>query len=176
MAPNELGGAELIKTPATDPKTVIGRTITLPVSDVIKEVDADKYYMKISLKITSLNGKKASTVFNGFGCMREHILRLIRKRNQKIHAIFNVKTKDGWLLRITYLAVLTRNVPTTLQKELRRFIIEKITNEAKKLGVYELVKKVIDTKIQAEIKKEGSKLYPVRFSEVEKIKVLSMPQ
>ena len=171
LAPDELGGVELVQTPSMDPKAVIGRNVVLPINEIMKD-KLDKFYMKIRLKITTIEDHNAKTVFNGFECMREHIMRFIRKRSQKVEVIFNAKTKDGWLLRITYLGVLNRNVPETIEREFRRFVEKQISEYVKQHSVYEFVKDIVNSKIQMTIKKEGSKIYPVRFSEVEKIKVL----
>jgi len=40
----------------------------------------------------------------------------------------------------------------------------------------DFLKKIISTEIQMRIKREGSKIYPVRFSEVARIKVLRSPE
>jgi hypothetical protein len=47
---------------------------------------------------------------------------------------------------------------------------------ASKSTMSEMVRKVLTTEMQMMLKKSGSKIYPVRFSEIARIKVLKSPE
>lgn len=174
MAPKELGAKLLGQTPTTDPKSLVGRSIEVGVPDITG--DNSKYYMKVSVIISNIEGKTCLTSFNGFECMREHLLRMVRKRNQKVENVFDVVTKDGWLLRIKTWAILNGRPASTAANKMRQFTMKFFNEFASKNNMNDMIRKIFTTEIQMRIKKEGSKIYPVRFSEVARIKVLRSPE
>ena len=174
MAPKELGARVLGQTPTTDPKSLVGRNIEVGVPDITG--DNSKYYMKVSVIISNIEGKTCLTSFNGFECMREHLLRMVRKRNQKVENVFDVVTKDGWLLRIKPWTILNGRPASTVANRMRLFTKNFFNEFASKNNMNDMVRKIFTTEIQMRIKREGSKIYPVRFSEVARIKVLRSPE
>jgi len=163
----------LAETPATDPKSVIGRNIEVSVAELLN--DQKKYYMKLIFKLTDISGKTVYTRFNGFECTRDHVFRMVRKRTQKTEIIHYVNTKDGWKLQITMYVILNRNTTTTIQTTVRKKTIEIIENFAKNSEINDFVKAIVSGALQAKVKKECSKIYPVRISEVIKVEVIKTP-
>lgn len=170
LAPKSFDGIILAQTPTTDSKSLRGRNIE--VNAMRLTGDPRKQHMKLSFIVDSIEGKTVMTKFNGFECVREHILRMIRKRNKKVQSVFNATTKDNWLLKVTFLSMLKGTPGKEVQKSFRKFMTNTFIEAAKRSTVNELVRNVLNTKLQMSIKKEGNKIYPVRFCEVEKIRVL----
>jgi small subunit ribosomal protein S3Ae len=170
LAPEEFGGMVLAQTPAIDPKTVAGRVVEVAVSDLLR--DKAKYYMKMKFKVNKVSEKDARTVFNGFECIREHIFRMVRKRNDKVKTTFDVQTKDNWSLKVTSIAILRGNARASAVKGVRLLSEDIIKKTAEKSNVDELVKNVVNNSLQARIKKEGCKIHPIRFCDITKIKVM----
>ncbi len=94
---------------------------------------------------------------------------------QKIEVIGDVKTRDDWILQISSVAVMNRNVEKNIQRKVRAWINNLLTETAGRSGVDDLVKFIIAGSIQHKVKKQGSKIYPVRFFEITKIEVLKAP-
>ncbi len=174
LAPSELGSRVLGQTPTTDPKSLMGRNMTVGIPDLVG--DRSKYYMRIQVKIIKIDDKTCLTSFAGFECAREHLLRMVRKGNKKVENVFDVVTKDGWFLRLKPWAVLNGTPPSTVSTDMRIFMKNFFNEFAGKNPMSELVRKIISTELQMRVKREGSKIYPVRFSEVAKIKVLKSPE
>lgn len=174
LAPGDLGAKLIGQTPTTDPKSILGRNINVSVAEITG--DKKKYHMKVTLKINKIEGKTCLTSFNGFECMREHLMRMVRKRKQKVESIFDTNTKDGWFLKIKFLVMLNGNTTTTIQKRVREFVRKEITNLTRNSTMRDFLKRVLSTEVQMKIKKEGSKIYPIRFSEVARIKVMRSPK
>lgn len=173
MAPGDLGAKMLGQTPTTDPKSLIGRNMEVGIPELTG--DRNKYYMKINVKIIRIEGKNCLTSFSGFECAREHLLRMVRKRNQKVESVFDVVTRDGWFLRIKPWTILNGNPPASAESGMRHFTKNFFNEFASKNTMGDLIRKIISTELQMRIKREGSKIYPVRFSEVARIKVLKSP-
>ncbi len=164
---------QLTETPTTDPATLVGRNLEIGVSELLGQ--PQKYYMKVFFKITDISGKNAFTRFNGYATTREYLYRMVRKRNQKVESVDTIDTKDGWRIQVTSVAILNRNAFAEISNKVRRVMVGHITDTAKKAGMDDLLKKVIEGSLQKEVRKIGSKIYPVRFCEVSKIEVVKAP-
>jgi small subunit ribosomal protein S3Ae len=174
LAPRELGAKLLGQSPATDPKSLMGRNMEVGVPEITG--DNSKYYMKVNIKITAIEGKTCLTSFNGLECTRDHLLRMVRKRNQKVESIVDVNTTDGWTLRIKPWTILNGKPPSTVETKVRHLVANFFNDFASKSTMNEMVRKVLTTEMQMMLKKSGSKVYPVRFSEIARIKVLKSPE
>ena len=162
----------MAETPSTDPDSIVGRKIDVPASFLFD--DKTKNYMKISFVVTSLNDKTANTAFGGLSCNREFIFRSIRKRSQKLDAIGEVLTKDNWKLQVTVTAILNRNIESNIQTKARKFILNSLSDAAKESTMDDFVKTAVSGAYQKKMRKDGSKIYPLRFAEISKIEVLKV--
>jgi len=173
LAPRMFNEMHLAETPTTDPATLVGRNLEIGVSELLGQ--PAKYYMKLVFKITDVDSRNAYTRFNGYSTTREHLYRVVRKHAQKVQSIDIFDTKDGWKLQITSIAILNRNTDSNIQKKVRQIMVAHIEESAKKLGTDDLVKRILEGTLQRDIRKLGSKVYPVRFCEIAKIEVMKAP-
>lgn len=172
LAPEMFNNVKLAETPAIDPKMVIGRTIESNVAELTGQ--ANNYYMNIKFKIINIEGNIANTNFWEFSCAKEHLFRIIRKRSQKVRTISNVITKDGVKLQMVSLAILNRNTDIEIQRKVRALIVEELEKRTKETDLNNLIRSISSGILQKEIRKLGNKIYPIRFSEIERIEVLDM--
>jgi len=77
LSPPELGSKVLYQTPSTDPASLIGRNINVPVSEVTGE--RSKYFVRLKFRIADVKGSNAQTIHNGMQCMNEYLSRIVRK-------------------------------------------------------------------------------------------------
>jgi small subunit ribosomal protein S3Ae len=164
----------LSETPAIDSSAVLGRRISVNVSQLTGQ--SSKYYMNLFFKVNNVEGKQASTVFDGYNCTRDYLFHVVRKRTDKVRHIKDVITKDGWKLQVTALLILNRKTNTNVKNGIRKIIDEQLEASAKKNGIELFIKEVMAGSIQKEMKRIGNKTYPVRFSEIENIEVLKSPE
>lgn len=174
LAPKDMEAAVLGETPTTDPKTLVGRNIEFGAQDVLGR--RAKNYMKMRAKITGIEGKTCLTAFNGFECTRDHLARMVRKRNRKVEGVFVAGTKDGWELRIKPCLILAGIPPADVGSKIRNFSRDFIAGFAGKNTMGNVIRKILSTELQMMLKKQASKIYPVRFSEIARIKVLRSPE
>lgn len=173
LSPKIFGENYLAETPTTDPKSLIGRNIEVNVAELTNQ--ANKYYMKLKFKINRVDGKTAYTQFDGYVILKEYLFRVIRKGTQKVQLIKELETKDKWKLQITATVVLNRNTNAEIQKKVRKFIEDYLSERAQASTIDDFITGVINSVYQRNIKKKESKTYPIRFSEIEKIEVLKAP-
>ena len=171
LAPRNFGGNVIAETPVLDPKMLLGRSIDVNMADLTGK--ASKFYMNLKFRINGIEGKNASTEFSGYYCLREHLFRVVRKRCQKVRTVDNVETKDNWKLQVTTLIILNRRTNAKVETMERKLISDYLRGFANNSGIEDFVKATINGIVQKHIRKEGSRIYPVRFSEIESIEVLS---
>ena len=161
------------ETPATNPKTLTGRNIEVSLSDLTDQRGRDFY--RVLLAVDRVEGRSAYTRFNGYNALKEHVTRMVRKRSQKIDSIMYLETKDKWRIQVSTVAVLNRNTEVSVRKKVRAHIEKALEEHARKSSMDDFVKSVVSTNLQRSIKKSGTKIYPIRFCEIAKIEVKSIP-
>ncbi len=160
----------LYETPTTDTTYLVGRTVEATASQLTS--DKTRGHIKLLFKIDDIKEKSAHTLFHGLVCNQEYIYRNIRSGLQKLEAIDTVDTKDGWKLQITISMILNRNAETMIQKKSRKYTIDFLKDCASKSSLEEFVKNIVSGTYQKKMKKDGSRIYPVRFLEIGKIEVI----
>jgi small subunit ribosomal protein S3Ae len=172
VSPAEFGGNILYQTPSTDPESLIGRNVSVPASEVTG--DRSKYYMWLKFKISEVNGSNANTIPNGFQCTSEYLSRMVRKKRDKIEITHVVMTKDGWKIRIKPILIMTRNISSSIKTDIRNSLVSYLEESAKNMTMVETIQEIIKGSYQMKMKKQLSKIYPVRFTEVGRIKILEI--
>lgn len=168
------GNAVIAETPAIDSSAIMGRRIEVNVSQLTGQ--ASKYYMSMGFRIDGVDGRKASTRFDGYSCSRDYLFHVVRKRTDKVRHIWAVETKDGWKLQVVALLILNRKTDANIKNKVRKLIDEQLDSAAKRSGIDDFVREVITGALQKEMKRLGNKIYPIRFSEIEKIEVVGAPE
>ena len=161
----------MYETPATDPSSIVGRTVEVFAPQLTG--DKTRSHIKLLFRVDEVKEKSATTQFYGLECLPEYVYRNIRAGLQKLEAIDTVDTKDNWKLQITASYILNSQVNVNIQKNSRKFIINFLKAEAAKSTLEEFVKSVVAGAYQKKIKKDGSRVYPVRFLEISKIEVVN---
>ncbi len=145
-------------------------------------------YKKIKLIVDdteSSSGKLAVTNFYGMDTTKDHLCSLIRKWHSIIEASVDAKTNDGFILRFFPIAFTQRNkyqlkATTYAQrsqvKQIRRKMAEIITREVSKSSLRDLVVKLIQEKIPAEITQQAKKIFPIQNCIIRKVKTVKRPR
>ena len=170
LSPKMFNEKKMAETPCTDPKSLIGRVIEVSLGDLTGQ--PTKHYMKFMFKIIKTENKNATTQFDGYSIIKDFLMRNVRKCSQKVTLISYFDTRDGWRLQITTTSIMNRNTDVNLQKKLRRVILDVLTRDISKSSIDDFVRVLIAGNMQRSIKKEGSKIYPVKFTEIEKVEVI----
>jgi small subunit ribosomal protein S3Ae len=174
FSPRMFGENVIGETPTTNPKTLIGRNIEVSLSDLLG-VKAKGFY-RVVLKVDNIDNKVAHTRFEGYSTLKEHIMRVVRKRSQKIENILYVKTKNDWRLQVSSIAILNRNTETAVKKKVRDYVTKSLQEKASSSSIDDFLKAIISGNLQRFIKKSGSRVYPIRFFEIAKIEVKGVPE
>lgn len=173
LAPELFNNISLGTIPADDPDKLIGRVMETTLYDVTGDIS--QVHVKLYFQIIKVEGDKAYTWFKGHELARDYMRSLIRRKSSKIQGIFDITTKDGYVLRITTVALTSYRCKSSQKRAIRRIMRDYITSRAPELTLAELVSETLSYKISNEIAERARKIYPIRRVEVYKTKLLMVP-
>jgi len=161
-----------------------GRIIELSLADLNKG-DDENSFRKISLRIDEVAGKNCLTNFHGMDFTSYKLRSLVRKWQTLIEAHVDVRTTDGYLLRLFAIGF-TKKRPNQVkkttyaqsaqQREIRKKMFEVMQREAGSCDLKQLVAKLVPEVIGREIEKASQSVYPLQSCYVRKVKILKAPK
>jgi small subunit ribosomal protein S3Ae len=149
--------------------------------------DESQGYRKIRLVAEDVQGMDVLTNFHGMDITRDKLCSLIRKWQTLIEANLDVKTTDGYVLRVfcigftkkqqNQVANSTCYAQSGQIRNIRKKMFDIIT-EAAKCDLKELVQKFISSpeSISLEIEKACNSIFPLQNVFIRKVKVLKKPK
>jgi small subunit ribosomal protein S3Ae len=165
--------------------TLLGRVFTLSHGD-LKPKAEEEYFRKFKLRCEEVDAKSREvlTTFYGMDFSTDRLRSLVRKWHSLIEANVDVKTTDGYTLRLFCIGF-TRSRPnqgrktsyaqTAQIKRLRKIMIDKISEEAH-TDIPNLVTKLMNESIGREIEKAANGIYPLANVCIRKVKMLKNPK
>merc|ERR1719497_242490 len=160
-----------------------GRVMEVNLADLNN--DEDQSFKKIKLCVEGVQGRNCLTDFHALDITRDKMCSLIKKWHTLIESHADVKTLDGYLVRMFVLAF-TKRRPDQVKtncfaqsaqiRKIRKKMTEIMTNEAGKVQLRDLVKKLIPESIGKEIEKQTQGIYPLKDVLVRKVKILKKPK
>jgi small subunit ribosomal protein S3Ae len=172
-APSYLGGVFIAEVPAAEPQKLLMRTLEVSLYDLTKDIS--HLPIKLKFQIHKVDGLQAFTRFKGLELTRDYLRSLVRKGTSKVAAVAEVKTKDGWVMRVTVLAVTTHRIGTAQKSALRKRMIETLMKKASEMDIGQFLKEALEGVMAADLFVAGKKIAPLRKVELAKIKVLRYP-
>jgi len=177
VAPPYFGNVELGAVPVDEPEKLIGRVIDSTLYDVTS--DFAHQYLKMYFQITEVEGKTARTMFKGHEYSRDYLRSLVRRRTTKVDGIFNLTTKDGYVLRVAVSALTLTRIRTSQEKTIRTIMEKIIEEKASTLTLDQIAQEMVLGKIASDIYNEAKKIVPLRHVGIRKSKLvtqLAQPQ
>ncbi|EFP91772.1 ribosomal 40S subunit protein S1B [Puccinia graminis f. sp. tritici] len=160
-----------------------GRIIELSLADLNK--DEEQAFRKIKLRVDEVQGKNCLTNFHGMDFTSDKLRSLVRKWQTLIEAHIDIRTTDGYILRLFTIAF-TKRRPNQIKKttyakssqirEIRQKMFEIINRETSTCDLKELVSKFVPEVIGREIEKACQGIYPLQNVYVRKAKILKAPK
>ncbi|CAI5708672.1 unnamed protein product [Hyaloperonospora brassicae] len=160
-----------------------GRVFEVCLADLNK--DEDQAFRKIRLCAEEIQGNQIITGFHGMDFTRDKLCSLIRKWQTLIEAFVDVKTTDGYLVRLFCIAF-TKKRPNQIKKTtyaktaqiraIRKKMTSIMTEEASKCDIKDLFLKFVPEIIGKEIEKATQGIYPLQNVYIRKCKILKKPK
>jgi small subunit ribosomal protein S3Ae len=160
-----------------------GRICEANLGDLNK--DEDQSFRKMKFEIQDTQGRQCLTDFYGMDMTRDKLCSLVRKWQSLIEAHVDVKTADGYTLRMFAIGF-TKRQPNSNKancyangsqiRKIRRKMVEIMTTEASKLPLRDLVKRFVTEAIGKEIEKQTKGVYPLKDCFIRKVKMIKKPK
>lgn len=167
-----------------------GRVVEVSCADLMK--DEERSFRKIKLRVDEISGKNCLTNFHGMDFTSDKLRSLVKKWQSLIECHMDVKTTDGYLLRLFVIAFTSRRrnqvrkttyAQSAQIRQIRKKMFDIIQQESTSCDLKELVSKLIassspqaqDT-IGYRIEKACQGIYPLQNVYVRKVKILKSPK
>merc|ERR1712113_1276645 len=109
--------------------------------------------------------------FHGMDMTRDKLCSLVRKWQTLIEATVDVKTTDGYLLRVFCMGFTKK-----LSKHIRKKMVDIMAKQVSGEDLKAVVLKLIPDSIGKDIEKECLDIYPLHDVHIRKVKVLKKPK
>ena len=160
-----------------------GRVFEVCLADLNK--DEEQSYRKIKLCVEDIQGYNVVTNFHGMDMTRDKLCSLIKKWQSIIEASVDVRTTDGYLVRMFAIAF-TKKMPNQLSKTcyasggqqriIRQKMMSIMSTEGSKCDLKDLVKKLLPEVLAREIERTCAGVFPIKDCFIRKVKVLKKPK
>jgi len=164
--------------------SLMGRVFEVSLAD-LKANSEDDAFRKFRLKVQDVQGKQCLTNFHGMDMASDKLRSLIRKWHSLIEAHADVKTTDGYTLRLFCIGFTRSRMNQTKKtsyaqssqiRAIRKKMVEIMNREASTVDLNELVSKFITEVIGKEIEKSTQGIYPLQNVFIRKVKVVRTPK
>jgi len=160
-----------------------GRVFTVSLADLQK--DEDQAHRKIKLICEDVQGTRALTNFYGMDLTTDKYRSLVKKWQTLIEAHVDVKTTDGYHLRMFAIGFTKRRpnqvrkttyAQTSQVRQIRKKMMDIMTREATTCELKDLVTKFIPESIGKQIEAACQGIYPLQSVYVRKVKLIKAPK
>jgi small subunit ribosomal protein S3Ae len=191
LAPSVFETREACLTPVTksaggrkESNRLKGRVFEISLADLKTDMP-EMSWRKIQLQVEAIEGSKCYTSFYGMSMTRDRLCHIVKKWQSTIESFVDVKTQDGYFLRIFALAFTQRRktqlkatcYASSCQKaKIRKKMREIIVEEAKSCNLKQVAGKFVDRIIEQRIGKECNKIFPLQNIYLKRVKMLKKPR
>ncbi len=172
-APEMFNRAVLGETPAEDEGKLMGRVTEVTVQDLTG--DFSKMHIKVQFNVDGVKGSEVSTAYMGHDMTADYVRRLTRRKRSRIDGTFDVKTKDGAILRVKPMAITDRRIQASKQTAIRKVMHRVVYEKARGASFTDFVKNMILGDMAREIAMACKAIQPIFRVEVRRSELLKAP-
>lgn len=173
LASSAFASSEIGITLASDESKLYNRVIETSLSDLIG--DFSFLHIKLYFEIIEVDNSVCKTIFKGHELSRDYIRSLIRRGSTLIDGIFNVTTKDGYVLRVSVIVITKHRAKTSQVRAIRKIGRDIVLSKGMELNFDEFVQQMVLGKIASDIYNSAKKIYPLKKVEISKSKLILRP-
>ncbi|MBI2547542.1 MAG: hypothetical protein HYW23_03795 [Candidatus Aenigmarchaeota archaeon] len=171
ISPKLFGEQEVAKTIANSPDGLVGRTINLSAVELTDDIN--KYFLTLKLKITSVNGDKASTQFSGSEILQDYLSRMVLRRIRRLDAVQDLTTSDNVKIRVKSLVIVSKKTKSSVALKIKEFVEQAMKKHVESITLDEFLQSMLSNEIKSKVMREGRVIYPIRNFEIRKTEILS---
>lgn len=173
VSPPYFGGVEVGSAPSSDLSKMTGRVVETTLYEITGQLSES--HIKLYFRISGLKGVRADTVFVGHEYQRDYLRSLVRRGSSRVDDILNVKTKDGYMLRVSVVVFTVSRIRSSTKVTLRKLMRSKVRDKSEQLNFDQFIQEIVLGKVASEIYNEGKSICPLRHVGIRKSKLISIP-
>lgn len=160
-----------------------GRVAEFNMSDLAQ--NNEDSFKKIKLEVQDIAGRGCLTDFHGLSLTRDKFHQMIRKRHSLIEAKADVKTADGYVVRLFVIAF-TKDTKEQVKvfsyaqsaqiKKIRGRIVDLLNKTVGAGSLKDLVNLLVSNKLEGDIKAACQSIFPLDPVHVQKVKLVRKPK
>jgi small subunit ribosomal protein S3Ae len=163
--------------------SLLGRVFEASLGD-LKTNGEEEAFRKFRFRVEEVQGSQCLTNFYGMDLTTDKLRSLVRKWQTLIETHVDVKTVDGYMLRLFVIAFTKRRpnqgtktsyAQSSQIRQIRKKMVEIIQRESA-VDLTELVTKLVSEVIGREIEKSTQGIYPLKDVMIRKVKMLRSPK
>ncbi|KRT79405.1 ribosomal protein, partial [Oryctes borbonicus] len=161
------------------------RVFEVSLADLQSDSDAERSFRKFRLIAEDVQGRNVLTNFHGMDLTTDKLRSMVKKWQTLIEASADVKTTDGYLLRVFCIGFTNKDQQSqrktcyaqhTQVRMIRKKMVEIITRDITGSDLKEVVNKLLPDSIAKDIEKACQGTYPLHDVYIRKVKVLKKPR
>jgi len=161
------------------------RVFEVSLADLQSDNDAERSFRKFRLIAEEVQGKHVLTNFHGMDLTTDKLRSMVKKWQTLIEASADVKTSDGYLLRVFCIGFTNKDQMSqrktcyaqhTQVRAIRKKMVEIINRDIGGSELKEVVNKLIPDSIAKDIEKACQGIYPLHDVYIRKVKVMKKPR
>jgi small subunit ribosomal protein S3Ae len=173
-APAYLNRAIVGNTMAGDPSLLLGRNVETTVGELTN--DMTKNNTKVILRINNVVGETATTDLVGHELTTDYIRSIVKRQTSRIDANIEVRTKDGYVIRVKPTCFTIKRARSSQIKAIREVMIDIVKRRAMESDFENFMQEAILGRLSAAIYRQAKFIYPLRRVEIRKTYVEAMPK
>uniref|UniRef100_A0A7S1ZVP2 Small ribosomal subunit protein eS1 n=1 Tax=Trieres chinensis TaxID=1514140 RepID=A0A7S1ZVP2_TRICV len=160
-----------------------GRVVELSLADLNNNEALS--WRKVKLCVEDVQGFNCLLNFHGMDMTRDKLCSLIKKRQSIIEAYTDVRTTDGYIVRLFCIAFTmpqmnqikkTCYAQSSQVRSIRARMVQTLSDLGSSKDLKGLVKDLISAPIGEQIERECTGIYPIKDCFIRKVKVLKKPK
>lgn len=172
-APPMFDSRHLAETMADEPEKLYGRVMEVTLQDITN--DFSKMHIKLRFRVDEVKENDAYTTFIGHDMTSDYIRRLTRRKRSKMDGVFDVRTKDGAIVRVKPMAVTDNRIQNAQRYILRSIMGEVITETARRRYLDEFIGDMVGGALAKRALRDCKKIYPLKRIEIRKSELIQAP-
>jgi len=179
----EVGWTPVNKTAGTkiSKDYLLNRVCEVSYGDIQLAEVTQFHYKKVKMQVEEVKGSSLYTSFYGISIIKEKLYNYLRKRMSLIDVVADIKTQDGYILRVL-ITTFTARKPNQLKsntyakhsqvRAIRKAFVKYIARRASSNTISDFAQNVINDDVSQKLLEKGKKIYPLSHVMVRKVKVL----
>ena len=172
-SPSYFGELVVASVPIEEPGALIGRVVETTLYDITN--DFAHQSIKLYFLVVNTKEHRAETILKSHEYATDYLRSLVRRGSTRMDGIFNARTKDQFLTRISVVAFTRDRIKASQEHGIRQIMRQIIEERAAALNYEQLAHEAVLGKLGSDIYNLAKKIAPLRHVGVRKSKLLSIP-